>query len=93
MTGSAAIQSNLDAHLTFETDFEEGTIKLYLVPNGNDPTIQYSGRYLISRTSVLEKFKVWVPIARIVLNGQLPTEPIYVDYTVTHGDKYEYSIQ
>jgi len=82
MTGNVALQSTLDAYLTFESDYDNGTIKLYLKPNNPNKITGYKGTFLISRTSVLEKFKIWTPIIKIGLTNTLPTGPIYVDYTV-----------
>lgn len=79
----------LNAHLETKSDFETGTIKVYLVDDADELA---SGLFLLSRASSKAPQK-WEPMKKFTLQSEYPSRLLFTDYTVEQGITYRYSLQ
>lgn len=91
---------SLQAQLYTELDYNNGCVNLFLKPNNitvnisdltNNPTT-YIGKFILSRASKKNNYKIWIPIYRFELTGKLPKK-LFTDFTCAHGEHYQYCIQ
>ena len=103
LTSSATINASLTAKLSAELDYDNGCIRVWLEPdavralqaelNGNENQTSYAGKFVLSRSSSTDHYKLWLPVYTFELTGQLPTTDIFIDFTCLHGETYQYCIQ
>ena len=79
----------LNAHLEAKSDFETGTVKVYLVDDSNELA---SGLFLLSRASSRAPQK-WESMKEFTLQSEYASRLLFTDYTVEQGIIYKYSLQ
>lgn len=79
----------LNAHLEAKSDFETGTVKIYLVDDSNELA---SGLFLLSRASSRAPQK-WESMKEFTLQSEYASRLLFTDYTVEQGITYKYSLQ
>lgn len=79
----------LNAHLEAKSDFETGTVKVYLVDDSNELA---SGLFLLSRASSRAPQK-WESMKEFTLQSEYASRLLFTDYTVEQGITYKYSLQ
>lgn len=103
IVSTAEISSSITAHLSADLNYDNGCIDVYLAPDqaailsamrtGNENKTSYVGRFVISRSSSLDNYTIWLPLYTFELTGNLPSDIIFRDFTGVHGETYQYCLQ
>lgn len=103
IVSTAQISSSITAHLSAALDYNNGSIDVYLEPDqaailsamimGSENKTSYVGRFVISRSSSLDNYTIWLPLYTFELTGNLPSDVIFRDFTGVHGETYQYCLQ
>lgn len=99
ITGQSIIPPDIDVVVNAECDYDEGniTIRLSLPVDifGEEvkPQENYSGAFLIARSSSADNFRSWIQLATFRLGRELNRDVLYRDFTAEQGETYIYCIQ
>ena len=98
IVGQAVIPPEIDVVVHAECDYDEGNIAIHLSPPtdiwGTEILAEdYTGSFLIARSSAKDGFRAWVQLATFKLAGKLNRNVLYRDFTAEQGETYLYCIQ
>ena len=97
------VNSSLTAKLSATLDYDNGCISVYLEPdqiailqsglNNNETNTSYVGKFVLSRSSSIDNYNIWLPLYTFELTGNLPSGNLFTDFTGQQGETYQYCIQ
>ena len=103
IVGESGVNSSITAKLTATLDYDNGCISIYLEPDqiaiwqqealNQGQNTSYVGRFVLSRSSSLDNFSIWLPLYSFDLTGNLPSGDLFKDFTGVQGETYQYCIQ
>lgn len=90
-----SIDPEIHASIIAKSNFEEGYIDVYLVPDSgytNEELIT-TGDFILSRACSDTNYMNWENVSKFELYSQLPKKKLWRDFTIEQGKKYKYAIQ
>lgn len=92
LIGGYSINSDIQAHLIAQQNYEEGCVDFYF-KKMNSENLNASGVFILYRGEASSNYTVYTNLAVINLNGPIPSERIFRDYTIEHGETYRYFLR
>lgn len=99
ITRRTTIDPIMNVNLLATVEEENGYIQLTFEPitgdkeKDEDYNLAATGTFIILRASSRDNFETWNTISNFTLEGQLPYNWSWKDYTITHGEIYSYALQ